>query len=51
MDREKEIKLAEKGALLSILAYVILSLIKLFVAYKGDSEALKADGLNNMLTA
>jgi cation diffusion facilitator family transporter len=47
-DRAKEIKHAEKGALLSIFAYVILSLIKLFVAYKGDSEALKADGLNNV---
>jgi cation diffusion facilitator family transporter len=48
MDRAKEIKLAEKGALLSIFAYVILSTLKLFVAYKGDSEALKADGLNNV---
>lgn len=48
MDRSNEMKRAEKGAILSIFAYAFLSLLKLFVAYKGDSEALKADGLNNV---
>lgn len=48
MDRAKEIKLAERGAWVSILAYIILSFLKLIIALKGNSEALKADGLNNV---
>lgn len=45
--RYNDLKLGERGAIFSIIAYVILSIIKLAVAYMSDSEALKADGLNN----
>lgn len=43
-----ELKKGEKGAWISILAYIFLSSIKLFVGYIGDSTALRADGLNNL---
>lgn len=36
------------GAWVSIVAYLLLSLIKLSVSYFSGSEALKADGLNNL---
>lgn len=41
------LKLAERGARLSIIAYIILSLLKLGVGYISGSQALTADGLNN----
>lgn len=41
------IKLGEKGAMLSIIAYIALSAIKLIIGYATGSEALSADGLNN----
>ena len=41
------LRAGEKGAWLSIIVYLILSSIKLVVGHFGDSEALKADGLNN----
>lgn len=49
MDEEKyqNLKLGEKGAYISIIAYICLSILKLLVGYISDSEALKADGLNN----
>ncbi|WP_102273887.1 cation diffusion facilitator family transporter [Cytobacillus massiliigabonensis] len=43
----KDLKLGERGAIISILAYICLSIIKLVIAYMSDSAALKADGLNN----
>ncbi|WP_053375668.1 cation diffusion facilitator family transporter [Paenibacillus sp. FJAT-27812] len=42
-----EIRQGEKGALLSIFAYVFLSALKLIIGYFTHSEALSADGLNN----
>jgi cation diffusion facilitator family transporter len=42
------LKKAESGAWLSILAYVVLSAFKLIMSYIGNSEALRADGLNNL---
>lgn len=42
-----KIKQGEKGAWISIFAYIFLSTVKLVVAYLGNSEALRADGLNN----
>ncbi|BBI31359.1 cation diffusion facilitator family transporter [Cohnella abietis] len=42
-----DIKLGEKGAWLSIVAYIILSALKLAIAHSTNSEALMADGLNN----
>lgn len=46
-DREKQLKTAEKGALVSIVAYIIVSVMKLFVGSYSHSSALFADGLNN----
>lgn len=47
MDSYKKIKEGEKGAWVSIIAYVCLSAIKLFIGFASGSEALLADGLNN----
>ncbi|OCA84399.1 transporter [Bacillus sp. FJAT-27225] len=49
MDEQKykNLKLGERGALLSIVAYILLSALKLAVGHYSDSAALKADGLNN----
>jgi cation diffusion facilitator family transporter len=41
------LKLGERGAILSIFVYICLSAFKLTVGYIANSEALKADGLNN----
>lgn len=41
------IKLGERGARISIIAYVLLSAFKLLVGFFSQSEALMADGLNN----
>lgn len=38
---------ALKGAIVSITAYILLSMIKVFVGYVYDSEAVLADGFNN----
>ena len=42
-----DLKLGEKGAILSIVAYICLTAIKMIIGFMSDSEALKADGLNN----
>ena len=49
MNEEKylSLKKGEQGAILSIFAYLCLSIIKLAVGYVANSNALKADGLNN----
>lgn len=47
MEQYTNLRAGEKGAYLSIFAYLFLSILKLSVGYLGDSEALKADGLNN----
>lgn len=49
MDEQKyqDLKLGERGALISIAAYICLSILKLAIGYISDSTALKADGLNN----
>lgn len=43
-----DLKKGEWGAKLSIIAYICLSVLKLTVGYIANSEALKADGLNNV---
>lgn len=43
----EDIKQGEKGAWLSIIAYICLSALKLTIGYITNSEALSADGLNN----
>ncbi len=47
MDAYNEIREGEKGAWVSIIAYVCLSALKLFIGFAAGSEALLADGLNN----
>lgn len=49
MEEQKYInlKLGERGAIVSLIAYICLSIIKLVVGHMSASEALKADGLNN----
>ncbi|WP_435925632.1 cation diffusion facilitator family transporter [Paenibacillus sp. DYY-L-2] len=49
MDQLKydNLKMGERGAIVSIVAYIILSALKLLIGYTADSEALRADGLNN----
>jgi len=41
------LKIAERGARISILAYIVLAALKLGVGYLASSKALTADGLNN----
>lgn len=43
----KDLKLGERAAVISIAAYICLSILKLVIGYMSDSAALKADGLNN----
>ena len=43
-----DLKRGERGAIISIIAYICLSAVKLGVGYLANSEALKADGLNNV---
>jgi cation diffusion facilitator family transporter len=49
MDERKymDLKRGEKGAIVSIAAYLVLSVSKLAIGYLADSQALRADGLNN----
>lgn len=47
MNHLDNLKRGERGAWLSIFAYIILATLKLIIGYAGNSEALRADGLNN----
>ncbi|WP_121639279.1 cation diffusion facilitator family transporter [Virgibacillus sp. Bac330] len=47
MNHSDNLKKGEKGAWISIFAYIILAASKLVIAAIGNSEALRADGLNN----
>ncbi|OKP94872.1 cation diffusion facilitator family transporter [Paenibacillus sp. P46E] len=47
MENYSDIKQSEKGAWLSLFAYILLSAIKLFIGTVSSSQALLADGLNN----
>lgn len=47
MDTTSQLKLGEKGAWLSILIYIFLAALKLYMGELGQSEGLIADGLNN----
>ncbi|MBL4935758.1 cation transporter [Clostridium sp. YIM B02515] len=46
-EKYNDLRLAERGARVSIIAYISLSLIKLGIGYMSGSKALTADGLNN----
>ncbi|GAF65824.1 cation diffusion facilitator family transporter [Bacillus sp. TS-2] len=45
--RYKDLRTGERGAIISIVAYLILAILKLIVGFYADSSALKADGINN----
>ncbi|MUV36640.1 putative transporter YdbO [Lentibacillus sp. JNUCC-1] len=47
MNRADDLKKGERGAWVSIIAYLILAFAKIFISYVGQSHALRADGLNN----
>lgn len=47
MELYKQLREGEKGALISIGMYLVLSTTKLSIGYFGNSDALLADGLNN----
>lgn len=42
-----DLKRGERGAIISVIAYLCLSTLKLIIGYIANSEALKADGFNN----
>lgn len=46
-NRYNELKRGERGAIISIIAYVCLSALKITVGFIAHSTALKADGFNN----
>ncbi|MGV8979565.1 cation diffusion facilitator family transporter [Clostridium sp.] len=46
-EKYKGLKLAERGARISIIAYIVLASTKLGIGYLSGSKALTADGLNN----
>lgn len=46
--RYEQLKMGERGAIVSIVAYICLSTLKLLIGHSTGSEALKADGLNNV---
>lgn len=46
-NRYEQLKKAELGAIISIAAYIVVSVMKLVVGNVANSEALRADGLNN----
>ncbi|MYL51129.1 cation diffusion facilitator family transporter [Halobacillus litoralis] len=47
MNEYANLKKGERGAWVSIIAYLVLATTKLIIASIGNSEALRADGLNN----
>jgi cation diffusion facilitator family transporter len=46
-ERYENLKKSERGAIISIVAYLFLSAVKLSIGYVAKSEAMFADGLNN----
>lgn len=46
-EKYMNLKRGERGAIISIVAYLCLSSFKLFVGFSTGSQALRADGLNN----
>ncbi|GGP09513.1 cation diffusion facilitator family transporter [Oceanobacillus neutriphilus] len=46
-NHNENLKTGEKGAWLSIIAYIFLAVMKLYIASIGNSDGLRADGLNN----
>ncbi|RYL94651.1 cation diffusion facilitator family transporter [Sporolactobacillus sp. Y61] len=46
-DKYMNLKRGERGAVISIMAYLVLSCLKLIIGFFMNSRALSADGLNN----
>lgn len=46
-EKYNSLKIAEQGARISIIAYIVLALLKLGIGHLSNSKALTADGLNN----
>lgn len=46
-EKYMNLKRGERGAIVSIIAYLCLSSLKLYIGFLTGSQALKADGLNN----
>ncbi|MEC0214101.1 cation transporter, partial [Paenibacillus ehimensis] len=47
METHDPLKEGEKGAWVSIVAYILLAAFKISMGYTTGSEALTADGINN----
>ncbi|MBC2283368.1 cation diffusion facilitator family transporter [Listeria booriae] len=47
MENYDDLRKGERGAWLSIIAYIFLAVLKIVVGIVGNSDALQADGLNN----
>lgn len=43
----RNLKIAQRGASISLIVYIILSILKLSIGYFTNSKALTADGINN----
>jgi len=48
MDQQQAVKIADRAALISLSAYVFLSILKITISFIAESSALRADGLNNL---
>lgn len=48
MTQSENLKTAQKGAYLSLIVYIVLSIAKFIVGFMYDSAAVRADSLNNM---
>ena len=46
-EKYNNLKIAERGARISIIAYIFLAALKLGIGYLSNSKGLAADGLNN----
>ena len=48
MTQNENLKLAQRGAFLSLVIYIILSIAKYMTGYVYDSAAVRADALNKI---
>lgn len=48
MSQSENLKIAQRGAFLSLVVYIVLSIAKYITGYVYDSAAVRADALNNM---
>lgn len=48
MSQTENLKVAQRGAFLSLIVYIVMAIVKYAVGYIYDSAAVRADGINNM---